>query len=257
MLKQVWQEPLPKDTLSVDVLTVPRQPTQLLTLDEVRIHFWRWENGEWRQTRVHPHRLQRDLYVVQPNHEGKIHIFTDGASWIWSEKELISDIPSRTVPIGKLIDQEGVARIICYDHQEQAPYYYVLEKPLLNDQFYLAPEDLLSEEIQSLVMQIPRSAVQWNSFYVNGYRFVCLLRTSERAPARVYGVAQDRVAVLDIRQGRPNPIHKVSLPSLGTPRREMPLCVRMGDPKNEKATRLLVMQATRERVQLTAFALDP
>jgi len=37
----------------------------------------------------------------------------------------------------------------------------VLEKPLLNDQFYLAPEDLLSDEIQSLVMQVPRLARAW------------------------------------------------------------------------------------------------
>lgn len=257
MLKQVWQEALPQDTLSFDVLTVPRQPPQLLTLDELRLRFWQWDNNEWRLVRSHPHRLQRDLYVVQPNHEGKIQIFTDGASWLWGEKELVSDVPSRTVPIGKLIDKDGVARIICYDHQEQAPYYYVLEKPLFYDQFYLAPEDLLSGEIQSLVMQIPRSATQWNAFYVNGYRFVSVLRASERAPVRVYGVAQDRVAVLEIKQGRPSPLYRLALPSVGTPRREMPLCVRYGDPKHEKAIRLLVMQATRERVLLTAFGLEP
>lgn len=256
MLKQVWQEALPKETLSFDVLAIPRQPTQLLTLDELRINFRVWENGQWRTVRTHPHRLQRDLYVVQPAHEGKTLIYTDGAGWLWTEKELVSDIPTRTVPIGRLVDKEGVARIICYDHQEQAPYYYVLEKPLLDDQFYLAPDDLLGEEIRSLVMQIPRSATRWNAFYVNGYRFVCLWRASEKSPAQIYGVAQDRVARLEIRQGRPNPLQRVSLPSMGTLRREMPMSVRYGDPKDEKATRLLVMQATREKVLLTAFALD-
>lgn len=255
MLKQVWQEALPRDTLSFDVLAIPRQSTQLLTIDELRIHFRVWENGQWREVRTQPHRMQRDLYALRPAHEGKTLIYTDGAGWLWTDKELISDIPTRTVPIGRLIDKEGVARIICYDHQEQAPYYYVLEKPLLDDQFYLAPEDLLSGEIQSMVMQIPRSATQWNAFYTNGYRFVSLLRASEKSPARIYGVAQDRVAQLELRQGRPNPVQRVNLASIGTPRREMPLCVRYGDPKDEKATRLLIMQATREKVVLTGFAI--
>ncbi|MCX7924359.1 MAG: hypothetical protein N2554_00945 [Fimbriimonadales bacterium] len=255
MLKQVWQETLPKETLSFDVLAIPRQPTQLLTLDEVRIRFRVWEGGQWREVRTQPHRLQRDLYALQPAHEGKILLYTDGAGWRWTEKELISEPPTRTVPIGRLVDSEGVARIICYDHQEQAPYYYVLEKPLLNDQFYLAPEDLLGGEIQSLVMQIPRSAVQWSAFYTNGYRFVALVRATDKSPAQIYGVAQDRVARLEIRQGRPNTVQRVNLPSIGTLRREMPLCVRYGDPKDEKEARLLVMQATRERVLLTAFSV--
>lgn len=256
MLKQVWQEILPRETLSFDVLAIPRQPTQLVTLDELRLHFRVWEGGQWRVVRTHPHRLQRDLYVLQPAHEGKTLIVTDGAGWLWTEKELISDIPSRTVPIGRLVDREGVARIICYDHQEQAPYYYVLEKPLLNDQFYLTPDDLLGDEIQSLVMQIPRSAIQWNAFYANGYRFICLLRAAGKSAAQIFGVAPDRVARMEIRQGRPNPLQRVSLPSIGTPRREMPLCVRYGDPKDEKAPRLLVMQATREKVSLTAFTIE-
>jgi hypothetical protein len=88
------------------------------------------------------------------------------------------------VPIGRLVDKEGVARAVCFDHQEQAPYYYVLEKPLLNDQFYLAPEDLLSDEIQSLVMQVPRLARAWGAFYSSGYRFVAVLRPKEKSPAR-------------------------------------------------------------------------
>ncbi|MCX7992771.1 MAG: hypothetical protein N2651_03780 [Fimbriimonadales bacterium] len=255
MLKQVWQDTLPRDTLSFDVLAIPRQPTQLLTLDEVRIHCSVWESGQWREVRTYPHRMQRDLYVLQPAHEGKTLIYTDGAGWLWTEKEIISDIPTRTVPIGRLVDKEGVARIICYDHQEQSPYYYVLEKPLLNDQFYLAPDDLLSGEIQSFVMQIPRSAVQWGAFYTNGYRFVALVRANEKSPARIYGVAQDRVARLEIKQGRPNPVQRVNLLSVGTLRREMPMCVRYGDPKDEKETRLLVMQATREKVVLTAFSV--
>ncbi len=47
----------------------------------------------------------------------------------------------------------------------------------------------------------------------------------------------------------------MNLPEVGALRREMPLCVRYGDPKNENATRLLVMQATREKVLLTAYAV--
>ncbi len=255
MLKLIWQENLPKDTLSFDVLALPRQPAQLLTIDERRISFRVWEGGQWREIRTQPHRMQRDLYALHPAHEGKTLIYTDGAGWLWSEKELISESPTRTVPIGRLVDKEGVARVICYDHQEQAPYYYVLEKPLLDDQFYLAPEDLLSGEIQSLVMQIPRSAVQWGAFYTNGYRFVSLLRASEKASPRLYGIAQDRVAQLELRQGRPYLLHRVNLTAIGAPRRETPLCVRYGDPKNERASRLLVMQATREQVVLNAFDL--
>ncbi|MFN7017037.1 MAG: hypothetical protein ACK4P5_07740 [Fimbriimonadales bacterium] len=255
MLKQVWQESLARETLSFDVLAIPRQPTQLLTIDEVWIHFRVWDGGQWREVRKQSHRLQRDLYALHPAHEGKTLLYTDGAGWQWTEKELISEPPTRTVPIGKLIDKEGIARIICYDHQEQAPYYYVLEKPLLNDQFYIAPDDLLAGEIQSLVMQIPRSAVQWNALYTNGYRFVALVRATEKSPARLYGVAQDRIAQLEIRQGRPNPLQRVNLPPIRPLRREMPLCVRYGDPKEEKETRLLVMQATRERVVLTAFSV--
>lgn len=255
MLKQVWQDRLPRDTLSFDVLAIPRQPTQLVALDALRIRFCVWEGGQWREVRTHPQRMQRDLYILRPAHEGKTLLYTDGAGWLWTEKELLSDIPTRTVPIGRLIDKEGVARIICYDHQEQAPYYYALEKLLLDDQFYLAPEDLLSGEIQSLVMQIPRSAVQWSAFYTNGYRFISLLRAQEKSPARLYGVAQDRVAQLELRQGRPNPTQRVNLASIGTPRRETPLCVRYGDPKDEKTTRLLIMQATREKAMLMAFAI--
>ncbi|MCS7300380.1 MAG: hypothetical protein NZ556_02320 [Fimbriimonadales bacterium] len=255
MLKQVWQDALPKETLSFDVLAIPRQPTQLLTLDDMRIYFRVWDGGQWREVRTQPHRMQRDLYVLRPAHEGKTLIYTDGAGWLWTEKEMISDIPTRTVPIGRLVDKEGIARIICYDHQEQAPYYYVLEKPLFNDQFYLTPDDLLTGEIQSFVMQIPRSATQWNALYVNGYRFVAMGRATEKSPARIYGVAQDRVARLEIKQGRPNPLQRVNLPAIGAPRREMPLCVRIGDPKDEKETRLLIMQATREQVLLTAFSM--
>jgi hypothetical protein len=156
MLTQVWQETLPRETLSFDVLQLPRQPAQLLTIDEVRIHFRVWDGGQWRTLRTTTHMMQRDLYALHPAHDGKTRIYTDGGGWIYTEKEIISDEPTRTVPIGRLVDKEGVARIICFDHQEQAPYYYVLEKPLLNDQFYLAPDDLLGDEIQSLVMQVPR-----------------------------------------------------------------------------------------------------
>jgi hypothetical protein len=104
-------------------------------------------------------------------------------------------------------------------------------------------------------MQVPRLAREWSAFYASGYRFVALLRPKEKSPAQIYGVAQDRLARLEIRQGRPYPLQRVSLPEVGTPRREMPLCVRYGDPKNENAVRLLVMQATREKVLLTAYAL--
>lgn len=255
MLAQVWQEGLPRQTLSFDVLHLPRQPAQLITIDEVRIYFRVWESGGWRTLRATTHKMQRDLYALHPAHEGKTLLITDGGSWIYTEKEIISDEPTRTVPIGRLVDAEGIARIICFDHQEQAPYYYVLEKPLLNDQFYLTPDDLLSDEIRSLVMQIPRLAREWGAFYTNGYRFVALLRPKEKTPAQIYGVAQDRVARLEIRQGRPYPLQRLSLPEVGTLRREMPLCVRYGDPKNEGATRLLVMQATREKVHLTAYAI--
>lgn len=154
MLTQAWQETLPRETLSFDVLQLPRQPAQLLTIDEVRIHFRVWDGGQWRTLRTATHLMQRDLYALHPAHEGKTLIYTDGGGWIYTEKEIISHEPTRTVPIGRLVDKEGVARAVCFDHQEQAPYYYVLEKPLLNDQFYLAPDDLLSDEIQSLVMQV-------------------------------------------------------------------------------------------------------
>jgi hypothetical protein len=255
MLTQAWQETLPRETLSFDVLQLPRQPAQLLTIDEVRIHFRVWDGGQWRTLRTATHLMQRDLYALHPAHEGKTLIYTDGGGWIYTEKEIISHEPTRTVPIGRLVDKEGVARAVCFDHQEQAPYYYVLEKPLLNDQFYLAPEDLLSDEIQSLVMQVPRLARAWGAFYSSGYRFVAVLRPKEKSPARIYGVAQDRLARLEVRQGRPYPLQRVNLPEVGALRREMPLCVRYGDPKNENATRLLVMQATREKVLLTAYAV--
>lgn len=265
MLAQVWQESLPRETLSFDVLQLPRQPAQLLTIDNVHIYFRVWEDGRWRTVRTITHMMQRDLYALHPAHEGKTLIFTDGGGWIYTEKEIISDEPTRTVPIGRLVDAGGIARIICFDHIEQAPYYYVLEKPLLNDQFYLAPDDLLGDEIRSLVMQIPRLAREWSAFYTNGYRFVALLCPNvgargarplkEKAPTRIYGVAQDRLARLEIRQGRPYPVQRLSLPEVGTLRREMPLCVRYGDPKNEGATHLLVMQATREKVLLTAYAI--
>ncbi|BCW94933.1 MAG: hypothetical protein WHS44_07930 [Fimbriimonadales bacterium] len=255
MLTPVWQESLPKDTLSFDVLRLPRQPAQLLTLDEVRIQFRVWEGRQWRTVRAATHLMQRDLYALHPAHEGKTLIFTDGGCWIYTEKEIISSDPSRTVPIGRMVDKEGVARIVCFDHQEQSPYYYVLEKPLLNDQFYLAPDDLLGDEIQSLVMQIPRRARAWSVFYTNGYRFIVLLRPKEKLPAQIYGVTQDRLVRLEIRQSRPYPLQRVSLPEVGPLRREMPLCVRFGDPKNEEATRLLVMQATREKVLLTAYGV--
>lgn len=256
MLAQAWQESLPRETLSFDVLQLPRQPAQLLTIDEVRIHFRVWEGGGWRTARTTTHKMQRDLYALHPAHEGKTLIFTDGGGWIYTEKEIISDEPTRTVPIGRLVDAEGIARIICFDHTEQAPYYYVLEKPLLDDQFYLTPDDLRGDEIRSLIVQIPRLARAWSAFYTNGYRFVALLRPKEKAPAQLYGVAQDRLARLEIRQGRPYPVQRLSLPEVGTLRREMPLCVRYGDPKNESATRLLVMQATREKVLLTAYAVQ-
>jgi hypothetical protein len=255
MLTQVWQETLPKETLSFDVLQLPRQPAQLLTIDEVRIQFRVWEGNGWRTLRTITHLMQRDLYALHPAHEGKTLIFTDGAGWIYTEKELLSHHPSRTVPIGRLVDKEGIARIICFDHQEQAPYYYVLEKPLLNDQFYLVPDDLLGDEIQSLVMQVPRLAREWNAFYASGYRFVALLRPKEKSPAQIFGVAQDRLARLEVRQGRPYPLQRVNLPAVGALRREMPLCVRYGDPKNENTVRLLVMQATREKVVLTAYSV--
>ncbi|MGQ9900680.1 MAG: hypothetical protein ACUVR1_00530, partial [Fimbriimonadales bacterium] len=254
-LAQVWQESLPRETLSFDVLQLPRQPAQLLTIDSMRIYLRVWEGRQWHTTRTITHMMQRDLYALHPAHEGKTLIFTDGGGWIYTEKEIISDEPTRTVPIGRFVDAEGIARIICFDHIEQAPYYYVLEKPLLNDQFYLTPDALLNDEVRSLVMQIPRLAREWSAFYTNGYRFVALLRPKEKAAAQIYGVAQDRLARLEIRQGRPYPVQRLSLPEVGTLRREMPLCVRYGDPKNEGATRLLVMQATREKVLLTAYAI--
>jgi len=95
----------------------------------------------------------------------------------------------------------------------------------------------------------------WSAFYTNGYRFVALLRPKEKSPAQIYGVAQDRLTRLEIRQGRPYPLQRVNLPEVGALRREMPLCVRYGDPKNENTVRLLVMQATREKVALTAYSV--
>jgi len=100
MLTQAWQETLPRETLSFDVLQLPRQPAQLLTIDEVRIHFRVWDGGQWRTLRTATHLMQRDLYALHPAHEGKTLIYTDGGGWIYTEKEIISDEPTRTVPIG-------------------------------------------------------------------------------------------------------------------------------------------------------------
>jgi hypothetical protein len=71
MLTQAWQETLPRETLSFDVLQLPRQPAQLLTIDEVRIHFRVWDGGQWRTLRTTTHLMQRDLYALHPAHEGK------------------------------------------------------------------------------------------------------------------------------------------------------------------------------------------
>ena len=257
MLTQAWQETLPRETLSFDVLQLPRQPAQLLILDEVRIQFRRWEGGGWRTLRTATHLMQRDLYALHPAHEGKTLIYTDGGGWIYTDKEIISDEPTRTVPIGRLVDKEGVARAVCFDHHEQAPYYYVLEKPLEEDEFFIEPEEVYAGKIlQSIVMSLPRLAQSFRNFYASGYRWLCRYRWSAKEPARVYGVAPDRLALLELRPNRrPYNAWQLSFRSLGAPRRENALVVRTGDPKNEGRTMLLVMRATNTQVQLSAYSV--
>ncbi len=254
-LKQIWQDDLPTEVSSFDVLNQPKEPNLLLTLDERGLRFWFWQAGRWAEVRKEPMRLQRDLFSLSPTVGNKLVLYTDGTGREIGEKSLVPIIPTRQVPIGRLVDDEGFARIICYDHERQSPFYYTPEKPLMDDEFLLSPDIVYeAKEVVNLVMQLPRSAKAWAPFINAGYRFVCLFRESRRDPVQVYGVASDRIALLDYKEERVTSRWRLNLASIGTPRRENALVVRMGDPKNQNTLHLLVMQATRERVVLTAFA---
>ncbi len=254
-LKQLWQDDLSADTSSFDVLVREKEPNLLLTLDEGSLRFWLWQSARWSEVRKEPLRLQRDLFCLARAVGEKTILYTDGTGREVGEKSLTPIIPTRTIPIGRLVDDEGFARIICYDHERQSPYYYTPEKPVIDDEFLITPEIVYeAKEIIRLVMQLPRSAKAWAPFVNAGYRFVCLMRNTLRESVQVYGVAPDRIALLDYKDERVLPRWRMNLASIGTPRRENSLIVRMGDPKNQNALQLLVMQATRERVVLTAFA---
>ncbi len=253
-LTQVWQEALPADTLSFDVLALPRQPTMLVTLDEQRIRFHQWRSGAFQEVRTEPCRLQRELFCLSNPPGGKPIIYTDGRGFEWGEKALTPIIPTRTVPIGRLVDDEGRTRILGFDHEEESPVYYIPDKLELEDTLLFTPDDLFGSRVLSAVMAIPRLARAWSAFYSAGYRFVCLLRSDKKQPLRVYGVAPNRIAWLELRSGRPYPRWSMRLESIGTSRKEQSLIVRMGDPKDEGKLLLLVMQATANRVLLRAFA---
>jgi hypothetical protein len=152
----------------------------------------------------------------------------------------------------------GIARILCFDHEEESPVYYIPDKPdAYDDTVLFTPDDLFGGKVERAVMAIPRLAKAYNPFYRAGYRFLCLLRHSKKEPARVYGVAADRVAWLEWRDKRVYARWRTALPSIGAPRRESPLVVRMGDPKEEGTLALLILQATSERVILRAFRPTP
>ncbi|CUU10972.1 MAG: hypothetical protein N2045_00240 [Fimbriimonadales bacterium] len=265
-LKLAWEESLPADTLSFDVLTVPLKRegadkpelvSLLVTLDPQQIRFWLWEGKRFEPIRQQRHMLQRDLYCLSNGPRGRRMIYTDGSSWEWGEKTLTQDIPARRIPIGRVVDDEGTERIVCFDHDSGRPFYYVLEKPLEEDEFFIEPEEVYAGKIlQSIVMSLPRLAQSFRNFYASGYRWLCRYRWSAKEPARVYGVAPDRLALLELRENRrPYNAWQLSFRSLGTPRRENALVVRTGDPKNEGRPMLLVMRATNTQVQLSAYSV--
>ncbi len=256
-LKRAWEEALEPETLSFDVLALPKQPPYLATLDPQRLRLWVWDSGKWNLHRETRHLMQRDLYCLSNAPRNKSILYTDGSGWETDGKQLIPHIPSRQVPIGRVVDEEGIDRIICFDHETLRPVYYVSEKPVLEDEMFLAPETVYEGTVRSLVMQIPRKAGEWNTFYLAGYRAVCLLRADAKEPVQVFGIAPDRIALLELLpQRRITPRWRLNLPSIGTLRREMPLVVRMGDPKGEGKLHLLVMRATARRVVLSAFVKE-
>jgi len=258
MLTEVWQEALPTDTLSFDVLPIERQPTQLVTLDEQHLRFWHWSASKFQLIRTERCFLQRDLYCLPNPPGGRPLLYTDGRGFEWSEKTLKPIIPTRKVPIGRLKDEEGVTRILCFDHDEESPVYYIPDKPeALDDTVLFTPDDLFGGKVESAVMAIPRLAKAYSAFYRAGYRFLCLLRRDKKEPVRVYGVAADRVAWLEWRDKRVYSRGRTPLPSIGAPRKESPMVVRTGDPKDEGALALLIMQATSTRVILRAFRPAP
>jgi len=260
-LEQVWQAVLPVETLSFDVLTLPHPrgadnlpETQLVTLDEQRLRFWHWQDGKFQELRSERCFMQRDLYCLSRPPGGKPILYTDGRGFEWGEKLLTPILPTRKVPIGRLVDQEGLTRVLCFDHDEESPVYYIPDKPeAIDDTVLFTPDDLFGGRVQSAVMSIPRLAKAYSAFYSAGYRFLCLLRHDRKEPVRVYGIAPDRIAWLESRNRRPYARWRMRLESPGNLRREQPLVVRMGDPKNEGVLALLVMQATRETVLLQAF----
>jgi hypothetical protein len=254
VLTEVWQEPLPADTLSFDVLPIDRQPTQLVTLDEQHLRFWQWQSGKFQLIRAERCFMQRDLYCLPNPPSGRPTLYTDGAGFEWGEKSLKPIIPTRKVPIGRIQDEEGVARILCFDHDEESPVYYIPDKPdAYDDTMLFNPDDLFGGKVASAVMAIPRLAKAWSAFYKVGYCFLCLLRREKKEPVRVYGVAADRVAWLEWRDKRVYSRWRTALPSIGAPRKEAPLVVRLGDLKEEGALMLLILQATSNRVILRAF----
>jgi hypothetical protein len=107
VLTEVWQEPLPADTLSFDVLPIERQPTQLVTLDEQHLRFWQWQSGKFQLRRTERCLLQRDLYCLPNPPSGRPTLYTDGAGFEWGEKSLKPIIPTRKVPIGRIQDEDG------------------------------------------------------------------------------------------------------------------------------------------------------
>ncbi|MER3558909.1 MAG: hypothetical protein C4336_05260 [Armatimonadota bacterium] len=263
-LTVAWEESLPTNTLSFDTLIVPMKhngsdqprPTPLLvTIDDRFLRFWLWQGNRFEPVRQHPHRLQRDLYCLSNAPNARRMLYTDGASWQWTEKTLAQDIPTRQVPIGRMTDAGGVERMVCFDGETNRPFYYVLEKPLSDDEFFIEPEDIYADKaIQSLVMRLPRLAESFQSFYTNGYRFLCRYRAHEKETARVYGIAVDRIALIELRENRRlDTAWRTDLRRIGSLRREMPLVVRTGDPKDEKRNLLLVMRATPTQVQLIAY----
>lgn len=263
-LTVAWEESLPANTLSFDTLVVPLkrhesekpEPTPLLvTLDNRVIRFWLWQGKQFEPIREHPHRLQRDLYCLSNSHTAKPILYTDGSGWEWNEKSLTQIIPTRQVPIGRLRDEEGIDRILCFDGETHRPFYYVLEKPLMDGEFFIEPEDIYtSKSFQSLVMSIPRLAESFRNFYSNGYRYLCRYQGGEKEPLRVYGIAPERIAHLELRENRRlYASWRADLRNIGRLRREMPLVVRTGDPKNEKRNFILIMRATSSQVKLTAY----
>ncbi len=254
-LRRVWEETLEADTLSFDTLVLPKQPPYLATLHPQHVRLWVWENGKWNLHRETRHLMQRDLYCLSNAPNRKHILYTDGTGWETDGKQFTPIIPTRQVPIGRVVDEEGIDRIICFDHESLRPVYFISEKPVEDDNVFLNPESVYEGTVRSLVMEIPRKAEEWSSFYSAGYRAICQFRADAKEPVRVYGIAPDRIAQLELRENRRiYPVWRTGLPSIGTLRREMPLVVRMGDPKGEGRQCLLVMRATSRRVVLSAFA---